>query len=341
MKYIKVLGLGIIATILLYFASPVVANPVEGDNFSQNSSNERVVDKETRIFVDEGHGERDPGSQANGIKEKDITLKIAKKVQQYLGEYRGVSVKMSRTGDSYPNLTQRTNAANAWGADLFLSIHINAGGGTGYEDYIYSTISSSSTTGKIQTDIHHEVMKKINMKDRGKKKANLHVLRESSMPAVLTENGFIDHRSDASKMKSQSWINDVARGHVNGIAKAFNLEKESGSYRYTVKKGDTLWEIAKAHGMTVKELKSLNNLKGDTIHPGQVLKVKGSESSGGGSQSFKIGDKVTVKKTATDFATGEPIASYVKGSTYKIIQVDSDRVLLDGIISWVCKKDVK
>src|SRR5699024_4231475 len=150
-----------------------------------------------RIFIDAGHGGSDPGAQANGIKEKDITLKIAKKVQQYLGEYKGVSVKMSRTGDSYPTLTQRTNEANAWGADLFLSIHINAGGGTGYEDYIYTTVSSSSKTGRIQSDIHNEVMKKINMSDRGKKKANLHVLRESAMPAVLTENGFIDHSSDA------------------------------------------------------------------------------------------------------------------------------------------------
>ncbi|MTW85637.1 N-acetylmuramoyl-L-alanine amidase [Virgibacillus dakarensis] len=181
-----------------------------------------------KTYIDPGHGGTDPGASGNGIKEKDITLKIAKKVREYLGEYDGVSVKMSRTGDTFPTLTQRTNEVNAWGADLFLSIHINAGGGKGYEDFVYTTIADNSKTGKIRDHIHTEVMKKNGLSDRGKKKANLHVLRETKMPAVLTENGFIDNADDAKKMKSQAWIDDVARGHVNGIAKAFDLKKKSG-----------------------------------------------------------------------------------------------------------------
>jgi len=195
-----------------------------------------------KIYVDAGHGGSDPGAVGNGIKEKDITLKIAKKVQAYFNEYKSVSVKMSRTGDTYPTLTQRTNEANAWGADFFLSIHINSGGGVGYEDFVYTTISDGSKTGKIRNHIHGEIMKKNGMKDRGKKKANLHVLRETAMPAVLTENGFIDSSADAAKMKSQTWINNVARGHVNGIAKAFGLkEKEEGGQGYVEIVTDSLW----------------------------------------------------------------------------------------------------
>ncbi len=81
-----------------------------------------------KVYIDPGHGGTDPGAVANGLKEKDLTLKIAKYTRDYLQDnYKGVSIKMSRTGDTYPSLTQRTNEANKWGADVFVSIHINAG----------------------------------------------------------------------------------------------------------------------------------------------------------------------------------------------------------------------
>jgi|SRR5699024_1310539 len=326
-----------------------------------------------KVYIDAGHGGTDVGANANGLYEKDVTLKIAKKVEQYLKDYKGVKIKMSRSGDSYPTLTQRTNEANSWGADLFLSIHINSGGGTGYEDYIYNSLSNSSKTGKIRNDIHNEVMKKIDMRDRGKKKANFHVLRESRMSAVLTENGFIDHSSDSKKMKSQSWINDIARGHVNGIAKAFNLKKKSGggsssntgggssSNKYLEILASSLWTynspdwndkaeiVNKGEVFTVKKDKfKVGNGHMYQIKSGlyitantQYVKPYTKGGSGGGSKNFKVGDRVTVKKSAKRFATGESIADFVKGNSYKIIQVKSDRVLLDGIMSWVKKSDVK
>src|SRR5690606_13418747 len=85
-----------------------------------------------KVFIDPGHGGSDSGAVGNGLKEKDLTLAIAKECEKVLkSEYEGVTVKMSRTGDTYPTLSARTNAANSWNADLFISIHINAGGGTG------------------------------------------------------------------------------------------------------------------------------------------------------------------------------------------------------------------
>ncbi|MFF2446556.1 N-acetylmuramoyl-L-alanine amidase [Neobacillus sp. NPDC058068] len=178
-----------------------------------------------KLYLDPGHGGADPGASGNGLNEKDITLDIALKIRALLeNNYENIEVKMSRTSDTTKGLSERTNEANAWGADYYLAVHINAGGGTGYEDYIYSGISDSSATANYQTIIHTEVIKTNQLRDRGKKKANFHVLRESAMPALLSENGFIDNPQDTALLKQFSWRQQAAQGHVNGIAKAFNLK---------------------------------------------------------------------------------------------------------------------
>lgn len=180
-----------------------------------------------KLFLDPGHGGSDPGAVSNGLNEKDVNLDIALRIRSILvDQYENVEVLMSRTGDTTKSLNQRTNEANAWGADFYLSIHINAGGGTGYEDYIYSGLSDSSRTAGYQDIIHAEVIKLNQLRDRGQKKANFHVLRETSMDALLSENGFIDNAQDAALMKQSSWRQNVALGHANGIALAFGLKRK-------------------------------------------------------------------------------------------------------------------
>ena len=239
-----------------------------------------------KIFIDPGHGGSDGGAAANGLKEKDVTLKIAKKIRSRLGNYEGVSTRMSRTTDKYISLTGRTNMANSWNADFFLSIHINAGGGTGYEDYIHSSLGSTSTAGKIQNEINKAVVSKTGWRNRGKKKANFAVLRQSNMPAILTENGFIDTKSDADKLKSNSFLNKIADGHAEGIAKHFGLKKKSGGSNggskkvHVVKRGDTLWSIAQQYGTTVSKLKELNpGINPDRLQIGQEIVVSGSTAT--------------------------------------------------------------
>ncbi|PLT30707.1 N-acetylmuramoyl-L-alanine amidase [Peribacillus deserti] len=179
-----------------------------------------------KIFIDPGHGGTDPGAAGNGLQEKNITLSIASRLRDILlNEYSDVSIMMSRTADTTVSLTERTNAGNLWGADFYLSIHINSGGGTGYEDYIYPGSGAPAST--YQRVIHEEVMKVVAFSDRGMKSANFHVLRETQMPALLTENGFIDHVHDAAKLENSPFIENIARGHVNGIARAFSLEKKT------------------------------------------------------------------------------------------------------------------
>lgn len=184
----------------------------------------------TKIFIDPGHGGRDPGAMGYGLKEKAVTLSIALKIRNILNdEYEGHSIKLSRTTDQTLSLKQRTEMANRWQADYLLSVHINAGGGTGYEDYIYQTLANSTQTSQLRSIMHAEVMKSTGGVNRGKKKANFHMLRESKMSAILTENGFIDRQSDAAKLKTEAHLNKIARGHVNGLVKAFKLKRKASA----------------------------------------------------------------------------------------------------------------
>lgn len=198
-----------------------------------------------KIFLDPGHGGIDSGAHANGLKEKNLTLAIVKRIESKLvKEYEKVSVRMSRTADQTVSLRERTDDANKWGADFYLSIHINAGGGVGYEDYIHNKLSDTSRTATLREKFHDEIIKLNSMRNRGKKKANFHVLRETKMPAMLTENGFIDHATDAAKLKQAAWLDQVAHGHVNGIVKAFGLikkpdNKQSTTYVRIIT--DSLW----------------------------------------------------------------------------------------------------
>lgn len=180
-----------------------------------------------KIYIDPGHGGTDPGAVGNGLQEKAVTLNIALQVRNILQSTygAGVSIRMSRTTDITRSLQFRTDDANAWGANIFVSIHINAGGGTGFESFVYPGVGS--TTLRLQDLVHANALSSMrtvaSVTDRGQKTANFHVLRETAMPALLTENLFIDTVADANKLKNAAFITANARGHANGIARFFGL----------------------------------------------------------------------------------------------------------------------
>jgi N-acetylmuramoyl-L-alanine amidase len=178
-----------------------------------------------KIYIDPGHGGTDPGAVANGLQEKALTLAIALQVRNILQANWTVDVRMSRTTDITRSLAYRTDDANAWGARLFVSVHINSGGGTGLETYRYPT--ADTATVNLHNALHAQVLSGMrsigSITDRGRKTANFHVLRESHMPAVLTENLFIDTLADANLLKRADFITATARGHALGIAQYLGL----------------------------------------------------------------------------------------------------------------------
>ncbi|WP_404330278.1 N-acetylmuramoyl-L-alanine amidase [Mesobacillus maritimus] len=179
-----------------------------------------------KIFIDPGHGGTDSGAVGSGLQEKNLTLQIAKKMQQLLLTYENVQVRLSRETDKTMSLRQRTDMANNWNADFLISVHINAGGGTGFETFIYPGVGG--VTKRNQDILHAEVMKELDgVRDRGKKRADFFMLRESKMDAILTENLFIDNSGDVAKLKQASILNKIAQGHVNGVVKAYGLRKKA------------------------------------------------------------------------------------------------------------------
>jgi N-acetylmuramoyl-L-alanine amidase len=175
-----------------------------------------------KVVIDPGHGGLDPGAGGFGLREKDITLDIALVLRGLLAD--SVDVSMTRDSDKFVSLSDRAKFTNTVGADLFVSIHVNAGGGTGYESYIYT--DALDETGRLAGLIHNEVAsfyKEKGFPDRGLKKANFTVLRETAMPAVLLENLFIDRKEDAEKLKDPGFRREIAGAVAKGIFKAFDL----------------------------------------------------------------------------------------------------------------------
>jgi N-acetylmuramoyl-L-alanine amidase len=178
------------------------------------------------VCIDPGHGGTDPGAVANGLREKDLTLDISLKLNSLLKSYE-VNTILTRTGDADVGLLQRANMANSANVDFFISIHVNAGGGSGVESYRHP--AASDKTASIQAIIHRTIAnlyESNNFIDRGEKTKNLAVLRETKMPAILVENLFIDSVKDANFLREENNRQAIAQSICNGIVQALGLKKQ-------------------------------------------------------------------------------------------------------------------
>ncbi|MCU7737287.1 N-acetylmuramoyl-L-alanine amidase [Priestia megaterium] len=253
-----------------------------------------------KIYLDAGHGGADAGAVgANGLYEKNLVLKIQQYLISYLNStYSDFTIKTTRTTDVFLSLSQRASQANSWGADAFMSIHVNAGGGTGYEDYVYRSASNASKT--FQSIVHGQVQPALlsyNHPNRGRKSANYAVLRLTNMPAVLTEIAFIDNSTDAALLQNEAFLKSMGESYAKGIAVYLNLPhravpnpnptptpnpspSEPGTKTYTIKQGDTLYSIAQKYKITVQALQEANTGLSDplTLQVGKTIVIPSGTS---------------------------------------------------------------
>lgn len=176
------------------------------------------------IVLDPGHGGNDPGAVYNNYREKDFNLELALAVKTHLVNNYAAAVYLTRDTDITVNLMARTGFVNNLGADVFISLHINAGGGTGFESFIFT--GAPLNTQNIQRTIHSAVAgfyQSLGFPDRGMKRANFAVLRNTGMPAVLLENLFIDNPKDLEQLLKPGFAYQLGPRIGLGIARALDL----------------------------------------------------------------------------------------------------------------------
>ncbi|SIR57238.1 N-acetylmuramoyl-L-alanine amidase family protein [Domibacillus enclensis] len=177
-----------------------------------------------KMMLDAGHGGKDPGAVAHGLQEKDLTLHLAVKAGAYLTSRYDCDVIYTRTKDVYLSPSERADLANEAGADLFCSFHINSAANPaarGFETFKFN--GAAGKTAMLQILVHGAAVKvtdRHEVLDRGMKDENFAVLRETAMPAVLTETLFISNKEDARLLKSDAFLNSMAAAYGEGLARA-------------------------------------------------------------------------------------------------------------------------
>ena len=244
---------------------------------------ERAIKK---VVIDAGHGGDDPGTIANGITEKDYTLKISNYIHNRLDEM-GVPNEMSRTSDVMLSASDRPKKIQSFygnGSDvLVVSNHINAGGGDGAE-IIYALRNNDKFAKKLATEFENagQSVRKYYQRRLPSNPAKdyYYIMRDTpNNETVIVEYGFADTISDANLIK-----NDWEK-LAEAVTKAI-VEYAGGKYvapldsnYYTVKSGDSLWSISRKFGVTVNDLKKVNNLSSNLLSIGQNLIIPGKKNN--------------------------------------------------------------
>ncbi|MDH4140244.1 MAG: cell wall-binding repeat-containing protein [Coriobacteriia bacterium] len=245
-----------------------------------------VPPSDIRIAIDAGHGGAYSGAYYNGVAEKTLNLLIAKKLAAEL-ERRGYDVTLTRWSDTKvhsgsarqtwlwsdsedrylyrdwavrdaedrlrQDLQARCDVANRSGADLFVSIHNNAGG-TAYGAESYRA-PNDPLGSQFANDVQTELVAETGARNRGVHSARFYVIRWSNMPAVLVECGFMSNPSELGRLRSSSYQAKLARGVADGIERFVErpvdepLDRYWGTTRY-----DTAVAVSRAGWPTAPAL---------------------------------------------------------------------------------------
>lgn len=176
------------------------------------------------VVIDAGHGGNDQGTRSKMpfCEEKRLCLFTARLVRQYLDQL-GYRVIMTRDSDTFIPLARRVEIAQQASSSIFVSIHFNSSRNAtaqGIEIFFCDSKEQKQKTNasrRLAEAILPRVIRRTSANSRGVKRANFYVIRETKMPAVLIEGGFISNPLELSQLKSREYQEKIARGIADGI----------------------------------------------------------------------------------------------------------------------------
>lgn len=180
--------------------------------------------KESPIIVlDAGHGGKDEGARVKHLEEKKLTLRTTFLVKKHLEEL-GYRVVLTRARDVFLPLSTRVNLANRRDPSLFVSIHYNSAlspAANGIEVYYYGKGDPKRRLASktLATNVLENMIAFTKGNSRGVKQGNFQVIRETVMPAILVEAGFITSSEERERLSNQAYLDQLAKGIAIGIDK--------------------------------------------------------------------------------------------------------------------------
>ena len=235
-------------------AETVVPNSV--DEVASMGAGKNIV-----VVLDPGHDDTHAGARANGLEEEELTLKIAQYCKEELSKYNGVTVYMTRESGACVNgggavtstecNAKRVEFAQSVGANVYVSMHINAGGGNGAEIF-YPNQNYRSDLGTTGHDLAQQILNKIlelgigehgqGLKIRNSEDNTLYpdgsladylgVIRRSKLagiPAILIEHAYIDTSDAANYLNSDEKLKRFGVADAIGIANYYGLTKNTAT----------------------------------------------------------------------------------------------------------------
>lgn len=185
----------------------------------------RPLSTQDLIVVDPGHGGLDFGTHSLGVPkyhEKNLNLSTAVMLKNYLQNF-GYKVVMTRSDDTFISLEDRAAYANEQNAKLFVSVHYNSAPSReaeGVEVFYYRADNDKARTSKSKTlaqAVLEKVIKNTHANSRGAKHGNFAVIRETKMPAILIEGGFLTNEDEMDRIKNAAYLKSVALGIAQGV----------------------------------------------------------------------------------------------------------------------------
>jgi hypothetical protein len=183
-----------------------------------------------KIVIDAGHGPDTPGKRCpdDSMREYEFNSAVALLLKDLLAGFAGVETIFTHSDARDVPLQERTNCANQWGADLFISIHANASGSDwsearGTETYVYTSRPIAGVA--LAVNVQQGLTQATGLMNRGVKAADFHVLRETKMTAILVECGFMTNKQEAELLKSKSFRKSCAAALADGIAETYGLSR--------------------------------------------------------------------------------------------------------------------